>query len=159
MSQTVFIGVGNEFRQDDSLGLWMVRQLRSYGASAGYGFFESSGEGLGLIDLWRDYQTVVIFDAVMKQGQPGRRIHLSAAGDQMPSDFFKYSSHAFSLAEAVEMSRILGLLPAQLHIYGVEGAQFGYGQDLSSVIAASCNALLHEIKTEYFAAHLPVSGR
>lgn len=143
---TMYIGIGNEFRQDDALGLWLVKQLQAGHRLPQASFHQASGEGLALIELWQGQDHVVIFDAVMKQGSPGRQIHLSAARDTLPADFFKYSSHAFSLAEAVEMSRVLDRLPRHLDVYGIEGEQFGYGQELSPQVMASCQALLAKLQ-------------
>lgn len=145
----LFIGIGNDFRQDDGLGLWMVRQVKSQlGESVGQ-YVEACGEGTELMDLWRHVRHVVVFDALMSQGKPGRGIHLVAERESFPADFFKYSSHAFSLAEAVELSRVLGLLPERLEVFAVEGEQFGYGQAISDKVLTGCQQLLGSVVEKY----------
>lgn len=49
----------------------------------------------------------------------------------IPADSFHYSTHTVSVAEAVEMARVMGRLPDRLLIYGIEGADFGSGDGLS----------------------------
>lgn len=146
----LFIGIGNEFRQDDAVGLWMVRQLKQTWKEGLAEYAEACGEGTELMDLWQRANHVVVFDALMNQGQPGRCVHLVAEREHFPADFFKYSSHAFSLAEAVELSRVLGQLPQRLEVYAVEGERFGYGQSLSAPVLAGCQKLLAEISDDFF---------
>ena len=109
---------------------------------------EASGEGTDLIGRWSGYSRVYLFDAVMGRGAPGRVYKLCAAQGEIPSDFFKYSSHAFSLAEAVELARILDRLPRQLVVFGVEGEQFGYGECLSPAVQAGTERVLAQVLAE-----------
>ncbi len=146
------VGVGNTFRCDDGAGIYIVRKLKkefsklspklSPQQCAHISFLESSGEGSGPMDSWRGFDHVVLFDAVMKQGTPGTVIHLLAQNEKFPSDFFKYSSHAFSLAEAVELARVLDVLPEKVEVYGVEGQTFGYGEVLSSEVLQGCDEIV-----------------
>ena len=103
---------------------------------------EVIGEGSRLMEIWRGCDCVVLLDAVMRQGQPGRIFHLRACDQSIPSDFFKYSSHAFSVAEAIELSRVLDTMPKMIEIFGIEGDDFGYGDTLSETVASACNDLV-----------------
>jgi len=150
-NRVLCVGVGNCFRRDDSAGLYIVRTIQDQVLThlkkepesplGRLRFSESSGEGTSMMDSWRGFDSVVLFDAVMKQGNPGTKVHFQASNDHFPSDFFKYSSHAFSLSEAVELARILGLLPAKLEVFGVEGADFGYGEEITSDVKSACDEI------------------
>ncbi|HRW19863.1 MAG TPA: hypothetical protein P5181_13570 [Dermatophilaceae bacterium] len=59
----------------------------------------------------------------------------------MPAALFRYSSHRFGLAEAVETARALGLLPAALTLHGIEGADFSAGIGLTPAVAAAAREL------------------
>lgn len=138
------IGIGNEFRSDDGLGIWLVRELQKRNALVPAAtYFEASGEGSALMEIWSDFDNVIIFDAVMKHHEPGKVTHLVAEKDRIPSDVFNYSSHAFSLAEAIELSRVLGQLPSRMDIFGVEGQCFSHGLQLSDQVLASCEELVN----------------
>lgn len=143
----LFIGIGNDFRRDDGVGLVAVRGLQARFCSRPEWFFwESSGEGTALMSSWQGFDCVVMIDAVMKRGEPGRIVHLSGSENHFPSDFFKYSSHAFSLAEAVEMARVLGRLPREIHVFGIEGADFGFGEGLSPAIERACKLFVGQFR-------------
>lgn len=148
--KTLFIGIGNGFRQDDGAGVYIMRQLEQLLNGAGNCFFaQSSGEGTGLMELWQNYDNVILFDAIMKQGRPGRTYYFLAEKNSFPADFFHYSSHAFSLAEAVELARTLDKLPRQLMVYGVEGKDFYFGEELSHEVLAGCNKIIKEVASQY----------
>ena len=145
----LFVGVGNEFRSDDSLGYYLIKQLEKILWGQGFEFALASGEGSALMDLWSEREHVVVFDALMSQGSPGRLVELNANEDYFPSDLFKYSSHAFSLAEAVELSRVLGRLPKMLQVFAIEGQNFGYGQIISEPVLRSCEELLDSLEAVF----------
>ncbi len=147
---TIFIGIGNSFHQDDGAGLYILRQVRELLSTVPeYHFAESNGEGTGLMDLWQGYDNVVIFDAVMQQGHPGRTWYFLAEDRTFPSDFFKYSSHAFSVAKAVELARTLENLPQKVTVYGVEGKNFFFGEEISREVRIGCGKIIKQIASSY----------
>jgi hydrogenase maturation protease len=124
------IGVGNEFRQDDAVGLVILRHLREQFPNT----IEASGEGTALIEYWQNKNIVYLFDAVRSGAQSGTIHRIEAHQQCVPSQFFHYSTHAFSVAEAVELARTLNQLPNQLILYGVEGEVFSIGIGLSALV-------------------------
>jgi hydrogenase maturation protease len=130
MENLLLIGIGNEYRRDDGVGLVIVRQLRSF-VPADVTVLELSGEGATLMEAWQKAAIVYVFDAVRSQATPGTIHQIDAKAQTVPTQFFHYSTHAFSLAEAVELARVLNQLPPKLVLYGVEGADFGSGVGLS----------------------------
>lgn len=142
-----FIAIGNAFRRDDGVGTTIVSELKNTIGDdhTGISFLECSGDGAGLMELWKGFQQVFLFDAVMSDQSPGTVHRLDANKNVMPSDFFKYSSHAFSLAEAVEMARVLDRLPDQLIVYGIEGTDFDHGEGLSEAVQAAVNVVVKRV--------------
>ncbi len=106
---------------------------------------ESSGEGASLMALWEHADDVILIDAVRSGSTPGRIHRLNAHGERLPSDFFHYSTHAFSVAEAVEMARALGSLPNRLVVYGIEGQDFSAGIGLSDAVAGAVATVAGQI--------------
>src|SRR3972149_2149869 len=104
------IGVGNEYRGDDGLGLFAVRQIKAKNLS-NVTVIETSGEGAALIETWRSAGIVIAIDAVQSGAKAGTIHRFDASVEPLPGDFFHYSTHAFSLAEGIELARVLNLLP------------------------------------------------
>jgi len=147
-SSILIIGIGNVFRGDDGVGILTARKIRERKLS-GIQTIEESGEGTSLIDAWKDRGTVIIIDAVSSGTKPGTIHSFDAAAQQIPTRFFHYSTHAFSLAEAIELARVLNRLPERLFVYGIEGKNFDAGSGLSPEVKKAGNEVLTRILREH----------
>ncbi len=143
----VIIGVGNIYRGDDGVGLIIARQVRD-AALPGVRVREESGEGAALLDAWQGASMVILCDAVRSGNAPGTIHRLEAHRQPIPSGFFRYSTHAFSVAEAVELARALGQLPPHLVLYGVEGSDFTAGNALSPPVAHAAQEVVRQVQAE-----------
>jgi hydrogenase maturation protease len=150
----VVIGVGNEYRSDDGAGIAVARQLRML-FPIGVTILEESGEGGTLIEAWKGATWVMLVDAVRSGATPGTIRRLDARVAPVPIGFFHYSTHAFSVAEAVELARSLDQLPAHLILYGIEGENFSAGVELSSAVEQAVDAVVERAAVEVRAAILP----
>lgn len=146
------IGVGNELRGDDVVGRLAVRLLR-YQSLPDTTFIEATGEGVALMEAWAGADAVFLIDAV-SAGQPSGTIYRFLAHSQaLPAQFFSYSTHAFSVAEAVEMARALGQLPAHFVIYGIEGENFTAGASITLSVEKAVHEVIRQISAEIQALH------
>lgn len=137
----LIIGIGSDFRCDDRIGLYICDLIMD--AISGnpmvkkIDVMKMSGEGTELMDKWQGYETVIIADASQYKGSPGRIARLDVTQTGLTSDFFHYSTHSFSLAEAVELSRNLGRLPQNLIVYAIEGVNFQTGREITLEVEIS----------------------
>ncbi|MEP7355696.1 MAG: hydrogenase maturation protease [Anaerolineales bacterium] len=138
---TLIIGVGNEYRGDDAVGLAVARRAQAV-VAAPVVVLEASGEGVALMDAWQGAGTVVVIDAVYSGGAPGTIYRFEAQTTTIPVRFFHYSTHAFSVAEAIELARALDRLPPRLILYGIEGKSFAAGAGLSPEIEQAAGDVL-----------------
>ena len=150
--RNLLIGVGNEFRNDDALGILVAREIRRRNFP-GVTVVERSGEGTALMDTWAGADLVVVVDAIFSGKAPGVIHRLDAARDEIPRGFFHYSSHAFGVAEAVAMAGELNLLPARVIIYGIEGKEFGEGVGLSDQVVKNIPQLIAMIEEDLHVFH------
>ncbi len=148
MADVLFLGVGHPDRGDDSIGPRMAARLKDDEGFRGVEVLDHHGEGAALMELWAGRRKVVIVDAMKSGAAPGSIRRFDAAQDKLPSGLFRYSSHVFGLAEAVEMSRALNRLPPAFVIYGVEGRDFGFGAPLSWSVAGGVSRLEALVKEE-----------
>ncbi|MDJ0619855.1 MAG: hydrogenase maturation protease [Calothrix sp. MO_192.B10] len=144
----ILIGIGNEFRHDDGVGLAIARQLQPK-LPPHITITEASGEGVGLMEMWQDAEIVYLFDAVQSGDKSGTIHRLDAQKQSIPTKFFNYSTHAFSVAEAIELARTLNQLPAQLIIYGVEGKNFTSGVGLSPEVEQAAIEVVERVYLEF----------
>jgi hydrogenase maturation protease len=144
------LGVGNVSRGDDAVGLIVARRLQETPLE-GVTIVPTSGEGTALLALWQDSDAVVLVDAVCTGARPGT-LHRFAVGMQpLPATFSRVSTHAFGVAEAIELARALRQLPQALVVYGVEGATFEIGAGLSAAVAAVMPQVVAQVRQEVLA--------
>lgn len=126
----LIIGVGNDYRSDDAVGLIVARALQAKKLPS-VSVQEATGEGTALLEAWKGSDAVILVDAVTS-GAPAGTIHqLDAQSGPISSSLFALSTHALNVAQAVELARTLGTLPQRLMIYGIEGKHFVAGTGLS----------------------------
>jgi hydrogenase maturation protease len=145
--QILVIGLGNDYRGDDAVGRVVTRRLKAIGAD-NVRVVEESGEGAALIEAWKGADFVIAIDAAYSGGAPGSIHRFDAESQPIPSSFFHYSTHAFSIAEAVELARALNQLPAKLVVYGIEGKTFDAGAGLSLEVEGAAAELVSWVEEE-----------
>jgi hydrogenase maturation protease len=143
----LLIGVGNEYRSDDGLGIYAVREIGRRGIP-GVVIAEQNGEGAALMDAWQGYDRVFIVDAINSGGASGSMLRIDALSETIPAHFFHYSSHSFGVIEAIEMARVLNRLPQRLVLYGIEGKQFDVGPGLTDCVIKRMPDMLSSIERE-----------
>jgi len=141
VASVLVIGVGNEFRRDDAVGLIAARRLcEAAGGSAR--LLEASGEGTALLDAWQSSDAVILIDAVSSGGRAGAIRRIDAREDAVPTELFRYSTHAVTVADAIELARTLHRLPPRLIVFGIEGADFTAGVGLSPAVERAVSRLV-----------------
>jgi len=140
-ARILVIGVGNEYRSDDAAGLVVARRLRQL-SLGNVTVIEASGEGTDLMESWKGADTVIIVDAASSGAKPGRIHRIDARAQRIPTGLLRYSTHAFSVGEAVELARAMNRLPPRMVIYGIEGERFDEGTVLSRAVQGSVDIVV-----------------
>ncbi len=106
---------------------------------------EASGEGATLMEAWKGYERVIVIDATSSGSSPGTIHRFEAHREPLPARFFHYSTHAFSVAEAIEMARALGHLPPEIIVYGIEGKHFVAGEGFSPEVENAASLVVDRV--------------
>jgi len=146
-ARVVVIGVGNPYRRDDAAGLVVAQRLRQE-APSHVTVMELEGEPTALLEVWKDARAVVLIDAVFSGAEAGTIHRLDAQAGAIPQELFRYSTHAVSVAEAIELARALGQLPPKLVVYGIEGKDFRAGVGLSPEVEGRLAELTERVLQE-----------
>jgi hydrogenase maturation protease len=141
------IGVGNDLRGDDAAGLLVARKLRGI-CGDDLRVVECEGEPVGLLDMWQGCELTIIVDATQSGAAPGTIRRIAAHSGPLPPGLAGTSTHLLGVAEAVELARALGRLPARTIVYGIEGATFDTGAPLSEVVQAAVERVAAAISRE-----------
>lgn len=146
------IGVGNLYRRDDGVGLYVAQRLRLENVP-GVSVFEHGGEGTSLLDTFADVESVILVDAVSSGAAPGTIHSFDPNKESLPVNTFSRSSHAFGVAEAVELARSLGRLPEHCRIFGIEAACFEMGIGLTPAVERAARRLVPVIAHTLWEQH------
>jgi len=142
----VVLGIGNTFRHDDGVGIFVARRIsREVGDLISV--FDNMRDTADLMGAWQGANEAVVVDAVSSEGspQPGTIYRIEVGGQPVPEDIFHYSTHNLSISEAIELSRALGTLPPHLTICGIEGENFEIGTGLSPQVEEAAEKVVQTI--------------
>jgi len=138
------VGIGNDYRHDDGVGLVVARALKQ-NPLPHVTVLESTGDGAELIDIWRNNPRVILIDAVNSNAEPGTLHQINVRKHPLPTDFLIQSTHSFGVAEAIELSLTLNYLPSCLLFFGIEGEDFSLGLGLSPRVENMVPTVLEHI--------------
>lgn len=137
--RTKIIGLGNEIRSDDGVGLHVLRQLRPHLKDRpSIELIELPWGGLRLMEHMTGCQRAIVIDAMRSEAPAGTLRWL------VPGSIATYhsaSSHDVNLATALELGRLnQAELPADedIHILGIEIADVEtYSDELTPTLQAA----------------------
>src|SRR5271169_1995314 len=155
--RVLVVGIGNPDRGDDGFGPAVARRLRGRMPST-VRVLARNGDAVALIEDWNGIPCVILIDAVAPISEPGRVHRLDLTDSPLPIGLAPRSSHAFGVAETVELARNLGRLPPHIVAYLVEGEQFATGAPLSPAVAEAIEAVAERIVAELSAILLAEGG-
>jgi hydrogenase maturation protease len=134
--EVTVIAIGNPYRGDDGVGAAVLSLVRdSLGCDARLG--ELDGEPVRTMLAWEGSSRVWIIDATSSDRPPGSIHEVDAARLREDDSAWRGvgGGHALGLSEAVDLAAVLGLLPVELRVLGIEGASFDHGEGLSPAVA------------------------
>jgi hydrogenase maturation protease len=146
-SRMLLIGIGNEYRRDDSVGLHVIRALKERELPDTV-IVENSGDGAELIEMFGSFNIVILIDAVSSDGNPGTIYHFDAYQQHKLAKLSFQSTHAFGVIEAIELARVLGQLPSTLIVYAIVGENFSAGLGLTTKVEQAAQRVVEQVCNE-----------
>ncbi len=147
MKHSLVIGIGNEHRGDDCAGILVADKVKK-ALEPKVDVITHDGEPASLIECWSNRETVFLVDAIESGKEPGTILRLDLKETTLPDILSKNSTHAFGVAEAVELGRAMEKLPDKLLFFGIEGKSFTVGGALSKEVGTAIEQLTKEIIEE-----------
>ncbi len=140
--EVVLIGLGNPLRRDEGLGLSALRRLTErVPLPASVRVVEGATLGLSLLDHVEGVERLLVLDAVVTGGAPGRLVRLE--GEAVPARLRRpASAHDLALPDVLALARLLGGGPRELVVLGLEPASVEAGTGLSEPVAAGLDRLV-----------------
>jgi hydrogenase maturation protease len=145
-TETVVIGIGNPFRNDDGIGPTVAAQIEEQ-RLPGVRVVISDGEPAGLLEAWAGADLAVVVDAIHRVPASPGSIHRLTAG-QLEADSTAASSHGLGMQDALRLGQALGRLPRRVVILAVEAADTGSGTELSKPVATALPEVVAAVMAE-----------
>lgn len=156
-SNILIVGIGNEFRNDDAVGIYAVRKLKKH-TLPGIHTCELHYDLSGLMDMWVQYESVYVIDAVSSGADAGTIHEIELDENRLSEEEFSFSSHTISLSSIIELSRAIHKFPTSLVIYGIEGKDFSYGCTMSVVVKEAADRLINSLEEKLRTKILQIEG-
>jgi hydrogenase maturation protease len=141
------IGLGNELRGDDAVGLLAARRLRQAVGNS-VEVIEAEMAGVDLIELMKGVHVVILIDAARSGQNPGIIHRLDASNSPIGVQMCPHSSHALGISEALELARTMGVLPDKVIVFGIEVCNMEAGQPLSSPVSKALDEIVARVLQE-----------
>jgi hydrogenase maturation protease len=157
------LGVGNALLTDDAAGLVMLEELaRDAGNDDAVEYVDGGTQGLALMGWLSGRKALVLLDAVSLGSAPGT-LHVLRFPFVHPMPRAT-TAHEGSGAELLRFAALLGELPEQAWIIGIEAGSVRTGIGLSAAVTAAIpravtavRGLISNLKQEY--CHVPGDSR
>ncbi len=134
------VGIGNPDRGDDAAGILVARALQRTRATQVY-------DCATLLDVWEGESEVVVVDAMRSGKTPGTVVRFDATTSELRLKTVS-STHAFGLAETIELGRALGRLPSSLVVYCIEADGFDHGDSLTAPVMDAISEVVTVLDAE-----------
>jgi hydrogenase maturation protease len=144
---TLYIGIGNRFRRDDGAALVLAERLRAL-ELPGLTVLEATDDVIRLLDVWGQYDHVIVADAVVTGEAAGTLHRRDPLECPLPRHWFGLSSHQLGIIEAIELGRAMKRLPGRMSFIGIEGRDFSQGEGLTAAVEESLQISIQVIKAE-----------
>lgn len=124
------VGIGNELRGDDAVGMLVIERIRRLNRP----YVEAitlSDHLDSLLDLWSNYELVVLVDAIRTGAEAGTIFCRDLLRQPLPHTASTTSTHSLDPLQLVQMARVLNRCPHRLYLVGIEGYDFAAGASVS----------------------------
>lgn len=139
--RTLVLGIGNEIRGDDAVGLHVARRVKEQlpaELAAHVDVEEACTGGFDLVDYLRGYDRAVVADAIKTEGGEPGTVHRFSADALKPTAHLGHS-HGVNLASALAVLSELELgAPGEVAVVAVEAEWlYEFKEGLSPRVAAA----------------------
>lgn len=142
------LGLGNTIMTDDGFGVRVVEALSSrYRFQEGVRLLDGGTLGLDLLPYLENIDQLLIIDALEMQAVPGTVFRLE--GEAVPRAFAsKLSVHQMGVQDLLAVSELMGHLPRELVVWGVQPESIEMGTELTATVAAALEPVIEGVVEE-----------
>ncbi len=155
---TMVLGLGNTIMADDGVGPKVVTLLQEQGGvPEGVELLDGGTLGLDLLPRLEGVGRLIIVDAIEAGLPVGSLIRLT--GEEVPLALeTKLSPHQMGLKDLLAVLRLVGQLPPEIILIGIQPAHIDMDTELSPEVAARLTELMALVRQELAATGAAVGA-
>jgi hydrogenase maturation protease len=149
--RAVVLGIGNTILSDEGAGVRAAEMLaQRYELPPEVLVIDGGTSGMEMIEDLSDVDLLVVLDVVLTGAAPGTLVRI--AGNDVPVFFRrKLSPHQIGLPDVLASLELLGAMPAEIVVHGVEPVSLALGLELTDTVAAAVPVLAQRAAGELVA--------
>ena len=142
------LGLGNTIMTDDGFGVRVVEALSSrYRFLGEVRLLDGGTLGLDLLPHLEEVERLLIVDSLEMHAAPGTTFRLE--GEDVPRAFAsKLSVHQMGVQDLLAVSELMGHLPQELVVWGVQPESIAMGTELTPTVAAAVDPVVEGVVRE-----------
>ncbi|MEW6108762.1 MAG: HyaD/HybD family hydrogenase maturation endopeptidase [Nitrospirota bacterium] len=143
--KTALLGIGNILLRDEGIGVRAVEAIRErYELPETVEVIDGGTMGLDLLPFIEDKKRVIIIDAVNAGKAPGTIIQIE--GEDIPKFLaLKMSVHQIGLPDMLSAAKMMGIMPKELCLIGIQPKTMDTGLSFSDEIENSFEPLIEAV--------------
>jgi hydrogenase maturation protease len=133
--RAVVLGIGNTILTDEAAGVRVVEALeRGYALPANVLAIDGGTSGMEMIEDLSDLDFLIVVDVVKTGAAPGAVVKIDGA--DIPVFFrSKLSPHQIALPDVLASLELLGTMPREIIVLGVEPISLELGMEMTTTVA------------------------
>ncbi len=139
------VGIGNVLLSDDGVGVFVLNELKSRKEIPGnVELIDGGTMGLDLLPFIEEKKRVIFIDAVDFKAEPGTIGELN--NSEIPHYFSsKLSVHQIALPDMIAAGQLLGTMPEEMCLIGIQPRTIETGYGLSPEIQGRVDRLIAKV--------------
>ncbi|MGB4126225.1 MAG: hydrogenase maturation protease [Dethiobacteria bacterium] len=142
------LGLGNYLCGDDSIGFRLAEKLSSSYFHPQVDIINGGTVGMGLLYLFEEYSDLMIVDAIDVGAAPGRIFQFQIADIEKMSGAASVSNHQEGAANLLRCAKLIGTLPSQATIIGIQVKKIAHEVGLSEELNKKLKEIAENITKE-----------
>ncbi|MBK9234968.1 MAG: HyaD/HybD family hydrogenase maturation endopeptidase [Rhodoferax sp.] len=140
--RAVVLGIGNTILTDEAAGVRAAMALEgAYQMPDNVQVIDGGTSGMEMIEDLSDLDLLIVIDVVKTGAEPGAVVKIS--GEQIPVFFRrKLSPHQIALPDVLASLELLGTMPKEIVVLGVEPVSLELGMEMTPTVADKIGTLV-----------------
>ena len=131
------LAVGNQLLSDDGVGMVLLDELARGSWDARVEFVDGGTQGLALLGRLSGRQSLIVLDAMALGSTPGTVHTVRSPSLRQLNPTFAASAHESTAIELLRFAALLGELPPEVVLIGIEPESLTTGIGLSPAVGAA----------------------